>query len=296
MPRTAPVRTETDREAARQASEQLAQETAAKIVTLFQTPELLPAALAPVFIHRKDCSPCRSWSFANQLLVALAGHYDARGFRQWQDVSRFVKKGEKSFRILSPITKTYTKRDPETGEEKKVTYVAGFTTTAVFGLSQTDGADLAEDPAAVRYNDWLKTIPFRGVADHWGLSVTTYNGRENGAQGWYRSGSAIALGVENLSTWAHELIHAADDKNGNLSAWEQKHGKETVAELGGAILLSICGLTHEADLGGCWEYVKSWCTHEGKEPIAVCSKVLDRTCKAVALILDTAEQLESTPA
>lgn len=293
--KTAPVRTNADREATRPASEQLAQETAAKIVTLFQTPAKLPEALAPVFIHRKDCSPCRSWSFANQLLVALAGHFDARGFRQWQEVSRFVKKGEKSFRILSPITKTYTKRDPETDEEKKLTYIAGFTTTAVFGLAQTDGTDLAEDPAAVRYNEWLNTIPFRSVADHWGLSINTFNGREHGPQGWYSSGVAIALGVENLSTWAHELIHAADDKNGNLSACEQKHGKETVAELGGAILLTICGLSQEADLGGCWEYVKSWCQHERKEPIAVCSKVLDRTCKAVALILDTAEQLETLP-
>lgn len=292
-----PTKTRAPRdEAARQASEQLAHDTAEKIVSLFQTPDQLPKALAPVFIHRKDCSPCRSWSFANQLLVALAGHSDARGFRQWLQVDRHVRKGEKSFRILSPVTRSAMKRDPETGEERKITWVAGFTTTAVFGLSQTDGEPLAEDPAAVKYAEWLQSLPFRAVADAWGLRVETYNGRENGAAGYYSSAGAIALGVENLSTWAHELIHAADDRNGTLCKFEQKHGKETVAELGGAILLTICGQEHAADLGGCWEYVKNWCQSEGKDPIQVCSKMLERTCKAVALILDTAEQLETTPA
>lgn len=29
-------------------------------------------------------------------------------------------------------------------------------------------------------------------------------------EGWYRHKQAIALGVQNLATWAHELVHAAD--------------------------------------------------------------------------------------
>lgn len=278
-------------EEAKERNRQQAQETAERIVGLFRDPAQLPAALAPVFIHRKDCSPCRSWSFANQLLIAMAGHSDARGFRQWQEVGRHVKKGEKSFRILAPITRTFTDRDKETGEEKKRSFVAGFTCTPVFGLAQTDGKPLTEDPNAAKYEAWLHTLPFRAVAEKWDLSVSTYNGREGSAAGWYRSGSAIALGVENLSTWAHELIHAADDSNGNLSPSEAKHGKETVAELGGAILLTIAGHEHAADLGGCWDYVRLWCQSEGKEPIQVCQKMLQRTCSAVALVLDTAEAL-----
>lgn len=65
-----------------------AEEAANAILTAFQNPQSLPAIIAPIFIHRKDESPCRSWSFANQLLVAIHGYADARGFRQWEEVGR----------------------------------------------------------------------------------------------------------------------------------------------------------------------------------------------------------------
>ena len=57
-------------------------ECAAKqIVDAFKTGDL-PSALAPIFINRQDDTPCRQWSWSNQLLTALAGHSDARGYRR----------------------------------------------------------------------------------------------------------------------------------------------------------------------------------------------------------------------
>jgi hypothetical protein len=38
--------------------------------------------------------------------------------------------------------------------------------------------------------------------------VTTFTGEGSGRLGSYRPG-AITLGVENLSTWSHELVHYA---------------------------------------------------------------------------------------
>jgi hypothetical protein len=64
-----------------------------------------------------------------------------------------------------------------------------------------------------------------------------------------------------------------------------------VAELGGAVLLTLLGNDNEADLGGCWEYVRCYAGDEKIEVLSACGKVLDRTCGAVALILDTAEAL-----
>ena len=78
-----------------------AEQAAKRILSLFQSGNV-PKALAPMFIHRNDAKPCRAWSWSNQLIVALNGHDDARGFRQWQDVSRHVKKGEHGFPILCP--------------------------------------------------------------------------------------------------------------------------------------------------------------------------------------------------
>ena len=54
-----------------------AESAAERILDTFKSGRI-PKALAPVFIHRKDHSPCRSWS--NQMLTALAGFDDARGY------------------------------------------------------------------------------------------------------------------------------------------------------------------------------------------------------------------------
>ena len=85
------------------------------------------------------------------------------------------------------------------------------------------------------------------------------------------------------------MCHAADDRLGNLQERGQHWRSETVAELGGAILLEVLGYQTESDRGGCWEYVKAYATDAGIEPAAACQRVLKRTCDAVALILDTAE-------
>ena len=138
---------------------------------------------------------------------------------------------------------------------------------------------------------WLENLPLLDVAREWGLAVDAYNGRPEAALGRYRSGQGIAIGVENLATWAHEMCHAADDRLGNLQERGQHWRSETVAELGGAILLETLGYTTDSDRGGCWEYVKAYADDAGIEPMVACQRALKRTCDAVALILDTAEGL-----
>ena len=135
-----------------------AEEAASRIVEAFRAGNL-PKALAPVFVRRRDDVPCRAWSWSNQLLTALSGHSDARGYRQWQAVGRHVKKGEKAFHILCPCVGKKTDVDPGTGQEKERTWIYGFTSAPVFGLSQTDGDPLpGPDPAVAR---WLESLPSR---------------------------------------------------------------------------------------------------------------------------------------
>ena len=266
-----------------------AEQAARTIVEAFELGNL-PKALAPIFIRRKDNVPCRQWSWSNQLLTALAGFSDARGFRQWEAVGRHVKKGERSFPILAPLTRKIEATDPESGGKRDRIAVYGFKHVCVFGLAQTEGDELpAGDPEA---NRWIERLPLLDVARDWGLTVGTYNGQNTGAKGWYKHGQAIALGVENLSTWSHEMIHAADDRLGSLTERGQHWRSEVVAELGGAILLECLGHESDADRGGCWEYVKAYAKDAEIEPVSACQRVLKRTCDAVALILETAEQLQ----
>ena len=109
------------------------EEAANRILSVFQA-GTLPAALAPVFIHRRDNVPCRAWSWSNQLLTALAGYSDARGFRQWEQAGRAVRKGDHAFAILGPCLVKRTERDAETGDESERMALVGFKSIPVFGL------------------------------------------------------------------------------------------------------------------------------------------------------------------
>ena len=267
-----------------------AEAAANRILDLFRDPRQLPRAIAPMFIHRTDNVPCRAWSWSNQLLTALAGTADARGFRQWEQVDRHVNKGSRCFHILAPCHVKRKTTDDDGGETNK-TFLVGFRSVPVFRLEDTDGQPLESDPNARQFID---SLPLIDVARSWGLTVDSYNGQGSRYYGYYRHGQAIALGVENLSTWAHELVHAADDRNKTIvKANGQIPSNEIVAELGGAILMQCLGQPTDADLGGCWEYVQRY---EGKHPISACQRLLKRTCEAVALILDTANKLQALPA
>ncbi len=114
-------------------------ETAAKaILDLFKQPNTLPEALAPMFIHRSDNVPCRSWSWSNQLLTALAGTSDARGYRQWQEVGRHVKKGSRAFNILAPCKRKITETDDD-GKRAERVIIFGFRSVPVFRYDDTEG-------------------------------------------------------------------------------------------------------------------------------------------------------------
>ncbi|HEV8068649.1 MAG TPA: hypothetical protein VGP76_13005 [Planctomycetaceae bacterium] len=262
-----------------------------QIVERFKDPTSLPAPLAQVFIHRKDASPCRAWSWGNQLIVAINGYTEARGYRQWEEVGRHVIKGQKAVYILAPCVKKF-EAEGDDGTTEEHSAVFGFRSIPVFGLEQTDGAPLPVDEEAIA---WLQGLPLREVAESWRLEIQSFNGGAGGTLGYISpSTGTIALGVENLSTWCHELCHAADARNiGGLKPG-QRVDQEVVAELGSAILLTVLGKPVDADLGGCWRYVESYASKTGKATVDVCLELLNRTCRAVDLILSTAESLAST--
>lgn len=282
--------------AASDESRKRVEETARRIVERFASADL-PDALAPLFFKLPG-RHCDGYSWSNQLAVALWGYSDARGYRDWQSVGRQVRKGERGFAVLAPCTKRITERDASGAESARVV-VVGFRGQVVFGLEQTDCFDESlweahrPDPTAVRAR--LDALPMRAVADAWGIRIQAYSGRPQGALGKFRFASdgrqAIALGVENWATWAHELIHAAEHRLGRLVTGgnaDQRRREEIVAELGGCVLLTLAGFEREADLGGAWQYIRSW---SKADPAREAVRLIDRTCEAVRLILDTARQL-----
>lgn len=266
-----------------------AEQVGQRIVEAFRNPERLPAALAPIFIRRKDEVPCRKWSWHNQLIAALCGTTDARGFRQWDEVKRKVKKGSKAIWILAPCVKNIKDKNAR-GEEIERRVLFGFRGIPVFAVEDTEGEPLAAGDD--RYDSWVQELPFLEVAKAWGVMVGTYTGSEATPLGYFQvsitsQSQAVMLGVENLSTWAHEMVHAADHRLTGLKG--EKWHREIVAELGGAILLECLGMSQDADLGGAFSYIEQYAREAKVDIVPACIQVLDRVCECVKLILDTAE-------
>lgn len=268
------------------------------ILAAFESGEL-PQALAQLFIHRKVDVPSRAWTWTNRLVALRRGHVYAAGFRQWQEVGRHVKKGEHAFHILAPRITKAKEDDEDRGVKEGDPITLGFLAVPVFGYLQTEGEPLSgiEDTP-----EFLDGLPLVEVARAWGLSVSLYSIEDAPDRlGFFTPGRGIALGTENLSTWAHELVHAADHRLGNLVA--RSLDAEVVAEFGGAILLECLGYTAESDRGGAYRYLERYCEKEKRNLLRVCTELLDRTCGCITLLLDEAEVItgsvlleEHTPA
>ena len=72
--------------------------------------------------------PASKWSLLNRTLMFISGTSDARGFNQWKQVNRYVKKGSKAITILAP---RFIRKQEEDEEEAKSVLV-GFLAVASF--------------------------------------------------------------------------------------------------------------------------------------------------------------------
>ncbi|MCP4156521.1 MAG: ArdC family protein [bacterium] len=265
------------------------QEVCKKVIAFFKSGNL-PEVIAPIFVHRSDDIPCRAWSFSNQFVTAINGTSDARGFKQWQTAGRKVKKGSRAFHILGPCISKKTETGPD-GTKAEKAFLFGFKSIPVFRIEDTEILNTEKwesvSKVDVAEENRLMSLPLRDVADAWGLDVTSFNARKTGYKGYYSAGkNVIALGVENLATWTHELMHAADDRNGTLTrAPGQQPDNEIVAELGGAVILEMMGYKTESDTGGAWEYVKHYAGKDHDKAVRECFALLNRICACIDLIV-----------
>lgn len=72
------------------------------ILQAFEEENLEKASLA---VFRGQSKPSDTWSFLNRLIMYMNGTSDARGYKQWQEVGRWIKKGAKAFYIIAPVFK-----------------------------------------------------------------------------------------------------------------------------------------------------------------------------------------------
>lgn len=104
----------------------------------------------------KIMSSFHHYSFNNAMLIAMQrpNATMVQGFRGWQEIGRYVEKGEKAIKILAPTfkRKDVEKVDPLTSKPftdskgqpitEKKDFLTGFRTVSVFDVSQTDGKEI----------------------------------------------------------------------------------------------------------------------------------------------------------
>lgn len=222
-----------------------------------------------------------SYSFRNTMLIQrqLPGARYTASFTHWKSLNRFVRKGEKSLRILAPRFKKEV--DVHTGRE--VEKLVGYTDVPVFDVSQTEGDPLpldsirlvleGESDEAVRIFEWVKLL---AEEDDCILRV----GFANGACGYYRISEHSIMIDESLSinhrakTAVHELVHSRVHRHDRESTPSEK---ECVAEGTAFIICSYFGLD-TSDYS--FEYVRGWAEDDGASLL-----------KYGAIIQETAQQL-----
>ena len=121
----------------------------------------------------------------------LSGTGDARGFRQWKEVNRWVKKGARAIHILVPCFKK--EMDEGTGEEKDV--LRFFKSMPVFRFEDTEGEKLDYELLEV------PELPLLERAGEWGISVKVIPGNYR-YYGYYAPGrKEIVLASPEESVW-----------------------------------------------------------------------------------------------
>ena len=208
------------------------QDAIAKVVETLKTGNIEKIAYA-VFKSQKGY-PSDSWSFLNRLIMFCHDTEDARGFRQWNQAGRRLKKGTKAIYISVPgkVKTRTTNEKGEEDEEERLIYMP----KPVYRFEDTTGTPREED-------GFKPEIPanLSQVAEGLGLKINAkrYTGEEYGY--FSASRKEIALMSPDLEVYLHELAHGVDHKiNGKLKGGQQPD-QEIVAELSAEVVAYLLG-------------------------------------------------------
>lgn len=247
-----------------------------------------------------------SYSIGNTMLI-YRQNPDAsfvRGYRAWNDLGRYVKKGSKGIAILAPCVRkakdddkladrTVCKRDTDE-KDKKV--VAGFRIAYVYDIADTAGSDefLPVLVKGLAGNSDRERVIYEKLRDiisqeHLVLEVsgTVPKGSYNIETGF------ISINVDydylqRIKTLLHEYAHAVDFAM-NPAEDIKKNVRELVAESVAFVVMQYLGFdTSSYSIG----YIKSW-LKDAEELKTVAVTVQKITSNIIDKLLEVMDEMES---
>ena len=245
-----------------------------RIIEMFKSGELPPTVARTVIKqNERNMIPSDNWSLGNQILMLIQGTEDARGFRQWQEAGRSVKKGVKAIYILAPRkrTITVTTRDPETGEEiiERMQIITGFRDIPVFRYEDTEGQPF---PDRQGYEP-PQLPPLHEVGKYFGVDEIIYAPFDGSCYGFYtwNVGKKIVLHTHDVKTWFHELGHAIHNTFRPLRGGQVPE-QEIVAELFAATMCELHGISGYHQYS--WDYMKSYSGNDQAKTLQFIFRIL----------------------
>ncbi|MET8824136.1 ArdC-like ssDNA-binding domain-containing protein [Streptomyces rochei] len=254
---------------------------------------------------------------ANNMLLILAQCPHAtqvRGFREWKQHGRSVRKGEKGLRIFAPMT--VKKKDEngtpvldENGQEKKRVI---FKTVAVFDISQTDpiGEEAAPEESTEPAYVLGGKVEGNAPAELWDALTAHIEGHgytvrleSTGHVDGYTDPKTRVVGIQasdpeahRVITLAHEGAHIECGHVADMDEYRRHRGRmECEAESVAYIVAGVAGL--DAALTSV-PYIADWAgrtAEEVRETLAAASATVVRAARAI-LATTTAAPDEATEA
>ena len=202
-----------------------------------QAPEKIAHRMFPKF----DL-PCNKWSLTNQLIMMSKETEDARGYKQWLEIGRQVKRGAKGFYIIAPVLRK---------ETDAANVVCGFQALPVFRVEDTDGKEREMKKTLIKH------LPLLDKAEKWGIDIKLepQNREYLGYITVSPENKTIALACRDEIVFFHELAHYAHYQVATLKKGYTPN-KEIVAELSAQVLCCLVGKSGDSFFGNTYEYVE----------------------------------------
>ena len=239
------------------------------------------------------------YSFGNQLLIALQKP-DATfvaGFRAFLKLNRCVRKGEKSIRILAPMTVRRRGADDTNEDDDKRTV---FRAVPVFDVGQTDplpGREpIALEPPCepISGDSYARLLtPLENLAAGLGYSIR-HLPLDGGADGWCDAQRCEIVVNDHLPVNAqvrvlvHELAHA-------LGIGYRDFGRQRAEVLVDCVTYVVCGSVGLDVAGESVPYVAGWGEDGALDDIRQYAETIDTVARRIETAIREADQCTADP-
>ena len=192
-----------------------------------------------------------SYSFGNILQIARQRPTATRvaGIRTWNEMGRFVRKGEKGIQILAPMM-GYRRRESADSEAEPETkpqpVLIGFRAVYVFDVAQTEGADLPEFEHSIsgevgeHCDRLINFLTQQNIALEFNEKIApalgvSYGGKIALLPGQSKAEEFVSLVHET----AHELLHKAERRTMTTQTVRETEAEAVAFIVGQAVGLEM---------------------------------------------------------